>query len=142
MILNVSYNNSKIKRQIDEAVGEPYSLKERIRLGGIGSSKLIITDASGEIARLLNLDSNRNQCNIEIRPDGILVGFRSLLESYALIIPFYKLVIYKGDAEGYSLYKDSHFIKIEAKSKDKATHNFMKKVTAAKASTTLYRIDY
>jgi hypothetical protein len=141
MILNVSYKNSKIARQIDEAVGEQYTWKERLRLKGIGSSKLIITDASGAIAKLLNLDSNRNQCNIEIRPDGIIVGFRSLLESYAFVIPFYKLVLYKGDAELYSIYKDNQFIKIEAKPRDKATHNFIKKILAAKTNIVQVRIE-
>ena len=108
---------------------------------GIGSSKLIITQASIEIENLLNLDSNRNQCNIEMRPKGIIVGFRSLLESYALIIPYYKLTLYKGKAEEYSIYKDTYFIKIEAKPKDKATHSFMAKVLAAKAEATPTRLE-
>ena len=141
MLLNVSYKNAKITHQIDDTVGEAYSLKERLRLRGIGSSKLIITDASGDIAKLLNLDSNRNQCNIEIRPNGIIVGFRSLLESYALVIPFYKLVIYKGDAEVYSIYKDHQFIKFEAKAKDKATHRFIKKLLAAKTNIATVRVE-
>ena len=47
-----------------------------------------------------------------MRPNGIIIGFRSLLESYGLIIPYWKLKIYKGKAEEYSLYCDKHFIKI------------------------------
>ena len=96
MLLNVSYNNKQISRKIDAEVGKPFSLKERIKLGGIGSSKLIITETSVQIHNLLILDNNRNQCNIEMRPNGILVGFRSLLESYVLVIPYYKLSLYKG----------------------------------------------
>lgn len=141
MLHNVSYKNNKISQIIDEEVGEPYSLKERLRLRGIGSSKLIIVDASPEIAKLLNLDNNRNQCNIEIRPDGIILGFRSLLESFAFVIPFYKLVIYKGEAESYSIYRDHQFVKIEAKPTDKATHNFIKKILAAKTNIATARVD-
>lgn len=108
---------------------------------GIGSSKLIILEASIQIANLLVLDSNRNQCNFEMRPNGIIVGFRSLLESYALVIPYYKLVLYKGKAEEYSIYRDDYWIKIEAKENDKATHNFMRKILSAKAEATPTRLE-
>lgn len=133
MLLNVSYNNPKIKKTINEEVGMPFTLRERIKMGGIGSSKLFITEASIKINNLLILDSYVNTCNIEMRPQGIIVGFRSLLESYALIIPYYKLSLYKGKAEEYSLYRDEYFIKIRAKAKDKTTHKFMKKVLDYKA---------
>ncbi len=141
MLLNVSYNNRDITRKIDAEVGKPFSLAERIKRKGIGSSKLIITETSVQINNLLILDSNRNQCNIEMRPNGIIVGFRSLLESYALVIPYYKLNLYKGKAEEYSIYKDNYFIKIEAKNNDKATHKFIQKVLDAKANNTPTRIE-
>jgi len=141
MLVNVSYNNAGITKKIDTEVGKPFTLKERFKLKGIGSSKLIITEASIQIHNLLILDNNRNQCNIELRPNGIIVGFRSLLESYALVIPYYKLVIYKGRAEEYSIYRDNYFIKIEAKAKDKATHKFIQKVIAQKSSIDGVRIE-
>jgi len=141
MLVNVSYNNKKISRQIDELVGKPFSLKERLKMRGIGSTKLIITETSVQINNLLILDSNRNQCNIEMRPKGIIVGFRSLLESYALIIPYYKLVLYKGKAEEYAIYRDSYFIKIEARKKDTGIHKFMQKILAAKASASPTRLE-
>ncbi len=134
MLLNVSYNNPEVKRKINESVGLPFTLRERIKMRGIGSSKLFITSCSIEIHNLLILDSYINTCNIEMRPEGIIVGFRSLLESYALIIPYYKLKLYKGKAEEYSIYKDQYFIKIRAKANDTATHNFIKKVMHYKAS--------
>ncbi|OAB80589.1 hypothetical protein ULVI_02115 [Cochleicola gelatinilyticus] len=133
MLLNVSYNNKQIRDKIDQEVGKPFTLAERIKRRGIGSPKLIITETSIHINNLLILDSNRNQCNIEMRPNGIIVGFRSLLESYALVIPYYKLVIYKGRAAEYSIYRDTYFIKIEARPNDKAIHNFMNKVLTAKS---------
>ncbi len=139
MLLNVSYNNKLTSRKINSEVGMPFPLSTRIKMRGIGSSKLIITTASVQINNLLVLDSNRNQCNIEMRPNGIIVGFRSLLESYALVIPYYKLVLYKGKSEEYSIYRDDYFIKIEAK--EKATHTFMNKVLAAKAEATPTRLE-
>lgn len=111
MVKNLSYNSKKIKTLLTEVVGRPLSLTERFKLRGIGSNKLVITDASKEIVELLRLDNNINYCNIEIRKNGIIIRFRSLLETYGLIIPFYKLVIYKGESKIYSFYKDRHYIK-------------------------------
>ncbi len=131
MLFNVSYNDKKITRKIDEAVGKPFTLKERFKLGGIGSPKLEITEANVEIRNLLILDNNANVCNIEMRPNGIIVGFRSLLESYALVIPYYKLTVYKGDFAIYSVYRDNYFIKV--KSDTKAIQKFFRKLLDYKA---------
>ncbi|OQD42189.1 hypothetical protein BUL40_12290 [Croceivirga radicis] len=133
MLLNVSYNNKEITRKIDAEVGKPFPLKDRIKMGGIGSPKLEIKEASVEIRNLLILDNNANVCNIEIRPKGIILGFRSLLESYALVIPFYKLTIYKGDMAIYSVYRDHYFVKVLADTK--AVQKFFKKLLDYKADT-------
>jgi len=126
MLVNVSYNNKEITRKVDEAVGKPFTLKERWKMNGIGSPKLVIKETSVEIRNLLILDNNRDTCNIEIRPKGIIVGFRSLLETFALVIPYYKLVIYKGDLGIYSIHRDKYFIKVEADTK--AIQKFFRKI--------------
>ncbi|QBA64830.1 hypothetical protein [Muriicola soli] len=131
MLLNVSYNNKEITRKIDEEVGKPFPLKERWALGGIGSPKLFITEASLEIRNLLILDNNLDSCNVELRPKGIIVRFRSLLETFALVIPYYKLTIYKGDFAVYSIYRDHYFIKV--RSDTKAIQKFFKKLMDYKA---------
>ena len=131
MLVNVSYNNKDITKKIDEAVGIPYTLKERWDMGGIGSPKLIITETSVEIRNLLILDNNRDTCNVELRPKGIIVRFRSLLETFALVIPYYKLTLYKGEASVYSIYRDSHFIKVM--SDTKAVQKFFQKLLGYKA---------
>tara|TARA_R110000772_G_scaffold193992_1_gene304801 strand:- start:57 stop:488 length:432 start_codon:yes stop_codon:yes gene_type:complete len=141
MLLHVSYNDNEIKRKIDAELGKPFTLRDRFKMRGVGSPKLILTDASIQISNLMNLDNNRNVCNIEMRPKGIIVGFRSRLNSYALIIPYYKLVLYKGNAEEYSIYRDNYFVKIEAWTKDTAIHNFMKKVLSAKSNAAPDRIE-
>lgn len=131
MLVNVSYNNKDIRRKIEAEVGKPFTLKERWAMGGIGSPKLMIADTSMEIRNLLLLDNNLNSCNIEIRPKGLIIRFRSLLETYALIIPYYKLSLYKGDLYIYSLYRDHYFIKVKADTK--AIQKFFKKILDYKA---------
>nr|WP_298791378.1 hypothetical protein [uncultured Allomuricauda sp.] len=131
MLLNVSYNDKTVTQKIDAAVGKPFPLKERFAMGGIGSPKLFITETSVEIQNLLILDNNLNTCNIEMRSKGIIVRFRSLLETYGLVIPYYKLNLYKGDFAVYSIYKDHYFIKV--RSDTKAIQKYFKKVLDYKA---------
>ena len=100
-------------------------------MNGIGSPKLLISSTSIDIHNLLILDNNRNTCNIELRPKGIILRFRSLLETYALIIPYYKLNLYKGKAEEYSIYKDQQFVKVLVNNKD--IQKFFSKLKAEKA---------
>ncbi len=131
MLLNVSYNNKQITHKINAEVGSPFTLKERWNLKGIGSPKLFVIKTSVDINNLLILDNNTNTCNIELRPKGIIIRFRSLLETYALVIPFYKLVIYKGDLVAYTVFRDQYFIKV--KSDTKAIQKFFTKILTYKA---------
>jgi len=113
-----------------------FSLLERIKQKGVGSPKLKIVSSSATIYNLLQLDQSRNTCNIELRPKGIIIGFQKRLEVYAFIIPYYKLNLYKGEAEIYSFYKDDYFIKIEAKAIDTSIHKFIKKILTEKERQT------
>ncbi|NBC56758.1 MAG: hypothetical protein GVY05_00500 [Bacteroidetes bacterium] len=140
MLLNVSYNRPKIKNQIDENVGRAFSFVDRVKMGGIGSGKLIINSSSKQIYNLLILDSYRNVCSIEMRPKGIILSFRSLLETYALVIPFHKLKIYKGRSQEYSVYMDDYFIKIKAD--NKRIHKYMRKVLDYKLSSSEFKNEY
>ena len=130
MIKNLSYNSKKNNILLLELVGRPFSFIERLKLGGIGSNKLVVADASKDIVELLRLDNNVNYCNIEIRKNGLIIRFRSLLETYGLIIPYYKLIIYKGESNIYSLYKDTNYIKFFVD--NKSTSLFMKKIIRLK----------
>ena len=131
MLRNVSYKNEKQELEINELVGKPFGLFKRIKEGGVGSGKLLITKADKDIENLLILDHNLNYCNIEMRPKGIIVYFRVLLETYALVIPFYKLVIFKVDAQEYTLNIDQKFVKIKVKGK--SIHGFFRRIMEQKA---------
>lgn len=91
MLKNISYNDPVIKREIDLAVGKPYSFWQSLKMGGTGSQKFIITNASDEIEDLLNRENATNYSNIELRPKGVIVGFKSHTNIYGLIMPFSKL---------------------------------------------------
>ncbi len=139
MLYNVSYNDPETKRLIEKDVGKVLSLRERWKLKGSGSPKLHITSSSIQIHNLLVVDHNLNVCNVELRQKGIIVRFRSRLQTYALPIPYYKLNVYKGRAEEYSIYRDNYFIKVKADRK--VIHEFFKKVSAQKNDLGLTYVD-
>ena len=132
LIYNVSYNTPEIFAKIEKEVGKPFGFLERFKNGGIGSPKLFVNSASSEIDELYSLDSYINSCNIELRPNGIVVRFRSILETFALPIPYYKLVLYKGKANEFSIYRDQQFLKLKG---DKPqVIKFMNRIIEAKAA--------
>ena len=132
MLANVSYNNKAQREAIDTSVGKPYPLLQRIKLGGVGSPKLFVTSSSKEIDALFLLDHNENSCNIELRPKGIILRFRSLLETYALVVPYYKLTLFKGSSDSYSVHFEHHKVSISAQSEP--TRVFFKKIQHQKVA--------
>lgn len=131
MLLNLSNNPKETKEKITKEIGKIYDLKTRQNLGGVNSGKLIITKGSIDIFNLLILNKGLSTCNIEIRPDGIIIRFQAALETYALVIPFYKLRVYKGQAEEYTLFRDNQNIKVKADRPE--IHDFMKKIRHCKS---------
>ena len=133
MLLNISHDYSTKKAEIDAEVGKAFDLHQRKKFGGISLPNLHITAASIRVYNLLILDDQENSCAIELRPNGIIITFRSNNDTYALVIPNYKLRIYKGKAEEYSFYRDQHFIKIRARAKEAEIHEFIRKIIKNKS---------
>ena len=131
MIYNISYKDNKQLELINNSVGKPYSLIDKIKLGGVGSPKYYIKSSDKKIDSLLILDNNDNTCNIEMRPKGIIIRFRSLLETFALIIPYFKLSIFKPTGDTYSIHSGENKIIIITQTENK--RKFIKRVLEQKA---------
>lgn len=129
-IFRVSHNDKEVNRKIDELVGRPFGLVDRWKMKGIGSPRLLMKSCSQQVYQLLQADDTVKYCNIELRPRGILLGFRARLESYVLAVPYYRLSIYKGESDIYSIHDSPHFVKVQAR--EKAVHNFFRKLTDKK----------
>lgn len=127
MLRNISYNNKTIKQEINSLTGNTFSFIDRFKMGGTGSQKFLIVHASDEINRLLSLDNNVNSCNIELRPKGIIVMFRSLLETFGWAIPYSKMSIYKqGDV--YTFYAEEHKLSIKPAFNVSVNKKFIRKM--------------
>lgn len=132
MFVNVSHNDPEIKFKIKKLVGAAFPLIARLKMKRVGSPKLLITKSSAAIFSILNQDQSTDTCNIEFRPYGIIIGFQKRLETYNLVIPYYKLTIYKGSSDEYTFYIDQHFIRVLVKSSQKTALNFVNEVIANK----------
>ncbi len=97
MILETTYNNKETIRQIDLLTGKPYSFRQRWKMGGIGSKRMVIESISKEYEEYLNPNHYRTYANIELRPKGILLHFRLKLEAYAWVMPYSELKIEFGE---------------------------------------------
>ena len=132
MLKNLSYKDPQIEKQMNSLVGEEFSLMKKLKLIGAGSRKLYIKKCDNEIYDLLRNDYELSICNIEIRPKGIIIYIKSNLETYGLIIPYYKLVIFKVGDEDYTINADTNFLKIRVK--NRSDHGFIKKINSQKAN--------
>jgi len=96
MILNITYPTYQTKAEIEKVVGSSFSFLERLKMGGIGSRKMIIYDSSDSISDLLKVNSDTKYCNIEIRRAGLIIGFQSTMRIYAWLIPYYQLHLFQS----------------------------------------------
>ncbi len=131
MIFNVSYNDHKIKQQINDTVGKPFGLIDRWRMKGIGSGRLIIFECTEDLEMLIRKTNDTAYTNIEIRPKGIIVGIKSIRETYAWVIPYYKLSIFKT-ANYLAVYDGKNKLKARPTNKTDKLNVFLQKVMGLK----------
>lgn len=133
MLFNTTHNNSEAKELINDFLGHPYSFFQSLKMGGIGSKRMIIDEVSDNFNNLLNKVSDLNYGNIELRPNGILVMINKGLENFTWVIPYRKLVIYK--TYGLSIHADGKFIRFRDSKTYKENKNFFKKMIRLKAES-------
>lgn len=127
MLANISYTDPALTAQINRLVGKPFSIWECFRQKGIGSQRLKIETASAQIQEKLR-PNQINYCNIELRPDGIIVRFRYLLETYGFIIPYTELTILKHSDTDYKIQNAANFLIVNHLRKDKINHQFFERI--------------
>jgi hypothetical protein len=141
MLLNISEGFSEKKELIDTTVGKPFNLEQRQKLINTSLSGLPVTAASIDIYNLLVLNEGNSFCTVELRSKGVIISFKAREDTFALLIPFHKLRIYKGKAEEYSFYKDHYFIKVQVISSHDEAHQFIRKIKNLKIDTSNPRIE-
>ncbi|MFK7780849.1 hypothetical protein [Psychroserpens sp.] len=132
MILDSTHPNKEHKQIIKDLIGGKYSFFDSIKMGGIGSKRMIIEDVSPNMKQYLNKVSDINYANIEMRTDGIIIYINKGLKNYSWVIPYYQLVIYKTN--GASIHAQGKFIHFRNNKTFKENKSFLDKLLNAKVS--------
>ena len=128
MLKNLTYNDPTVKRAIDKSVGKAFTFFQGLKMGGTGSQKFIIETASEEIMTLLEKDNATNYSNIELRPKGIIIGFKSHQKTYGLILPFQEMMV--RNANDYLTIESSDFfIKMKTLNSSPVDPKFLKRIS-------------
>ncbi len=97
MFFDVSYHKKDVDEEIRVLIGSPYSLWDRLKMGGVGSQRFIVSGGNEALTALMEQSSSMHFCNIELRQKGVVVWFRIKLDNYALAIPYHLLSVQKSD---------------------------------------------
>ena len=104
MILSNNYNDKKVKKQINDLLGNSYSFMDRLKLRGIGSKRLKVKSYSPGLNTMFGRGQGIKYTIIELRPKGIIIYIKNSLNEYVWLIPFHKLTLYKSTE--YSIHGD------------------------------------
>ncbi|WP_299095452.1 hypothetical protein [Winogradskyella sp.] len=126
MLIDTTHYNSEHKQIIADLVGSPFSLVQKLKLRGVGSKRMIVDEVSPNLQQVLNIVSDINYGNIELRPKGILIHITKGLKNFTWIIPYYHLVIYK--INGSSIHAQGKFVHFRANKTFKENKKFFDKL--------------
>jgi len=131
MIFTTTHTNREAKELTNDLLGIPYTFLQSLKMGGIGSKRMIIEEVSENIASFLNKVSDINYGNIELRPNGIIVMINKGFQNYSWVIPYRQLAIYKTN--GFSIHAQGKFICFKNNKTFKENKTFFKKMLQLKA---------
>jgi hypothetical protein len=126
MILNTTHFNKEHKQLLNDLVGVPFSFLEAFKMKGVGSKRMIIEDVSPNLQLYMNLVSDINYANIELRKNGVLIYINKGLQNYTWAIPYYQLVIYKTN--GASIHAQGRYIHFKNNKTFRENKSFFRKM--------------
>ena len=132
MLFNTSYKNTEYITESTNLVGQAFSLLEKIKIGGIGSSRLVIEELSPKLQPKNLQTIDINYANIELRPKGVIIHFTNKLDRYSWIIPYFRLVTYSNNT--FSIHANGNFIKFKKNKNYENNKKFIAKMIDLKIS--------
>lgn len=131
MIRNLTYNDPHIRQEVEAKIGKPFPWLTRIKMGGIGSQRLVIHDASSEILTHLERNNHIRYSNIELRNRGIIIGFFSGTNRYGLIIDFEEMLLTQKEQQ-LKLSGREFFMELKPLNNDVLDGKFLEKLMKVK----------
>ena len=126
MIYNTTNRNKEAEAIFNDLLGKPYSFFEAIKLGGVGSKRMIIGEVSSGFLKMMNTVSDINYANIERREKGILIHINKGLKNFSWAIPFYQMHTYK--TSGFSIHAHGNFVRFKNDKLFKENKKFIEKI--------------
>jgi hypothetical protein len=130
MIFNTTLKNKDATATMNDLLGKPYSFVKAIKLGGVGSKRMIIDAVSPGFLKLINAVSDINYGNIELREKGIVIHINKGLKNFSWAIPYYQLHTYK--TEGFSIHAQGNIVRFKNTKLLKENKNFIDKIINCK----------
>jgi hypothetical protein len=126
MIYNTTNRNKEADAIFDDLLSESYSFFQAIKMGGVGSKRMIIVDVSIGFSKFINVISDINYGSIELREKGIIVHINKGLKNFSWPIPFYQLHMYKTN--GFSIHACGNFVRFKNNKLLKENKKFLDKI--------------
>ena len=130
MIYNTTYNNKEAKEVFEVLLGKPYTFLKALKLGGVGSKRMMIEQVSPKFSSMMNNVSDINYGNIELREKGIIVHINKGLKNYSWAIPFYQLHIY--NTQTFSIHAQGNFVQFKKNNLLRENKSFLDKLVDLK----------
>lgn len=128
---NITYKNKETEKEINAEMGKPFGLIEKLRLGGIGSRRMIIENFSEDLSSLALKVSGIQYANIELRPNGVIVHINQGIYTHAWTIPYLRLSIFNGDF--FTIHGGGSHIQFNKEKSWKENKDFLQKIVKLKS---------
>ena len=130
-LYNITYKNKETEKEINAEMGKPFGLIEKLKLGGIGSRRMIIENFSKDIKNLTLKVSGIQYANIELRPNGIIVHINQGIYTHAWTIPYFRLSVFNGDF--FTIHGGGSHIQFNKEKSWKENKEFLQKIVKLKS---------
>ena len=130
-LYNITYKNKETEKEINAEMGKPFGLIEKLRLGGIGSRRMIIENFSEDLKNLALKVSGIQYANIELRPNGVIIHINQGIYTHAWTIPYFRLSIFNGDF--FTIHGGGSHIQFNKEKSWKENKEFLQKIVKLKS---------
>jgi hypothetical protein len=130
-LYNITYKNKETEKEINAEMGKPFGLIEKLRLGGIGSRRMIIENFSEDLKNLALKVSGIQYANIELRPNGVIIHINQGIYTHAWTIPYFRLSIFNGDY--FTVHGGGSHIQFNKEKSWKENKEFLQKIVKLKS---------
>ena len=130
-LYNITYKNKETEKEINAEMGKPFGLIEKLRLGGIGSRRMIIENFSEDLKNLALKVSGIQYANIELRPNGVIIHINQGIYTHAWTIPYFRLSVFNGDF--FTVHGGGSHIQFNKEKSWKENKEFLQKIVKLKS---------